>query len=123
MNEGGRAMANKLGIFCRKLRLERGELLYDMAQKLNVSSAFLSKVENGKKKPPMQWKQIIISEYDLAGNALEEFEECFFEAINADSIDISGYEESDKGLMLSFARKFDALDKALIRRMLDNKED
>lgn len=123
MNEGGRAMANKLGIFCRKLRLERGELLYDMAQKLNVSSAFLSKVENGKKKPPMQWKQIIISEYDLAGNALEEFEECFFEAINADSIDISGYEESDKELMLSFARKFDALDKALIRRMLDNKED
>lgn len=116
-------MANKLGIFCRKLRLERGELLYDMAQKLSVSSAFLSKVENGKKKPPMQWKQIIISEYDLAGNALEEFEECFFEAINADSIDISGYEESDKELMLSFARKFDALDKALIRRMLDDKED
>ena len=116
-------MVNKLGIFCRKLRLERGELLYDMAQTLGVSSAFLSKVENGKKKPPEQWKQIIASEYNLSGDSLEEFEECFFDAVNADSIDISGYNESDKELMLSFARKFDSLDKALIQRIVDKKED
>lgn len=114
-------MATKLGIFCRKLRIENGELLYDMAQKLGVSSAFLSKVENGKKKPPVQWKQTIISMYKLSDSRLEEFEECFFDALNSDSIDISSYEESDKELMLSFARKFDALDKALIRKMLGSK--
>ena len=116
-------MATKLGIFCRKLRIEEGELLYDMAQKLGVSSAFLSKVENGKKKPPVQWKQRIINEYKLSGGKLNEFEESFFEAVNADSIDISMYEESDKELMLSFARKFDALDKALIRKLLDKEEE
>lgn len=116
-------MANKLGIFCRKLRLERGELLYDMAQKLGVSSAFLSKVENGKKKPPLQWRQVIISEYNLDGNRLEEFEDCFFEAINSDSIDISTYKESDKELMLLFARKFDEIDKAAIRRLVEKKEE
>lgn len=116
-------MANKLFIFCRRLRLERGELLYDMAQKLGVSPAFLSKVENGKKKPPVQWKQIIISEYQLSGSRLEEFEECFFDAINADSIDISANEKSDKELMLSFARKFDTLDKEMIRRILDKEGD
>ena len=92
-----------------------------MAQKLGVSSAFLSKVENGKKKPPVQWKQTIISMYKLSDSRLEEFEECFFDALNSDSIDISSYEESDKELMLSFARKFDALDKALIRKMLGSK--
>lgn len=116
-------MATKLGRFCRKLRIEKGELLYDMAQKLGVSSAFLSKVENGKKKPPVHWKQTIILEYGLSGNERIEFEECFFDALNADSIDISFYEDSDKELMLSFARKFDALDKALIRRMLEDKEE
>lgn len=42
-------MITELGIFCRKLRIEYGERLSDMAQKLGVSSAFLSKVENGKK--------------------------------------------------------------------------
>lgn len=115
-------MATKLGMFCRKLRIENGELLYDMAQKLGVSSAFLSKVENGKKKPPIHWKEEIISQYKLGGNMLKEFEDCFFDALNSDSIDISFYEESDKDLMLSFARKFDDLDKAMIRRMLENKE-
>lgn len=116
-------MVTKLGIFCRKLRIEEGELLFDMAQKLNVSSSFLSKVENGKKKPPVQWKQKIISEYKLSGSKLDEFNEYFFDAVNADSIDISTYSESDKELLLSFARKFDALDKTLIKKMLDKQEE
>lgn len=114
-------MISKFGRFCRKLRIDNGELLYDMAQKLGVSSAFLSKVENGKKKPPMQWKQIIIEDYSLSGSRLEEFEECFYEAVNAESIDISSFKESDKAIMLSFARRFnelDKLDKEAIKKML-----
>ena len=50
-------MLTNFGKFCRKLRIDKGELLYDMAQRLKVSSAFLSKVENGKAKPPEEWKQ------------------------------------------------------------------
>ena len=42
-------MTTNFGKFCRKLRIDNDELLYDMAAKLGVSSAFLSKVENGKK--------------------------------------------------------------------------
>ena len=42
-------MLTSFGKFCRKLRINNGELLYDMAEKLDVSSAFLSKVENGKR--------------------------------------------------------------------------
>lgn len=112
-------MVSKFGKFCRKLRVDNGELLYNMAQKLGVSSAFLSKVENSKKKPPMQWRQIIIDSYSLQGERLEEFEECFYEAVNSESIDISSFEESDKELMLSFARKFDTLDKEAIKKMLE----
>ena len=43
-------MYTSLGRFLKKLRLENEEHLYDMAVKLKVSSAFLSKVENGKSK-------------------------------------------------------------------------
>lgn len=116
-------MAIKLGKFFRKLRIENGEVLYDMAMKLEVSSSFLSRVENGKKRPPMKWKDIIINEYSLKGRELFEFEEAFFEAVNADSIDISRYTESDRELMLSFARKFNELDKEAIRQMLDSREE
>lgn len=115
-------MISELGIFNRKLRLEKGELLYDMAQKLGVSPSFLSRVENGKKKPPIQWKDLMIKKYNIKGTVLEEFEECFFNALNADSIDISFYEPADKELMLSFARQFDTLDKEMIKNLLESRK-
>lgn len=40
------------GLFMRKLRLEQGLLLKDMADALGVSSSFLSALEHGKKGAP-----------------------------------------------------------------------
>ena len=45
-------MLTMLGKFLRKLRIDRNELLKDMAGKLDVTVSFLSSVENGKKKMP-----------------------------------------------------------------------
>ena len=42
-------MITSLGRFLRKLRIDQGEILKDMADKLGVSVSFLSAVENGKK--------------------------------------------------------------------------
>ena len=112
-------MVTALGKFCRKLRIDKGELLFDMAEKLDVSTAFLSKVENGRRKPPEEWEDKIIELYNLEGNRKSEFEDCFFRAKNADSIDIRNYDDENKNLMLSFARKFETLDKEALRKMLD----
>ena len=49
-------MLSPFGKFCRKLRLERGELLLDMAKKLQVQSSYLSSVEVGRKSVPESWK-------------------------------------------------------------------
>lgn len=111
-------MVNNFGKFCRKLRIDEDELLYDMAERLGVSSAFLSKVENGKKKPPKEWREIIIREYCLKDSQIEELDQYMYEAQNDKSIDISNWEESDKMMMLSFARKFDSLDKDVLKRIL-----
>ena len=75
-------MVNNFGKFCRKLRIDKGELLYDMATKLEVSSAFLSKVENGKKKPPKEWREILIREYELDSDKIKELDQCMYEAQN-----------------------------------------
>jgi len=40
------------GLFMRKLRLEQGLLLKDMADSMGVSSAYLSALEHGKKGTP-----------------------------------------------------------------------
>ena len=52
-------MLSPFGKFCRKLRLERGELLLDMAKKLQVQSSYLSSVEVGRKSVPESWKDEI----------------------------------------------------------------
>lgn len=103
-------MVNNFGKFCRKLRIDNGELLAEMAKELGVSSAFLSKVENGGKKPPKDWREKIISLYQLSDEKISELDDCLFEAMNSDSIDISGYSVESKNMLLSFARKLDTMD-------------
>lgn len=103
-------MLTSFGKFCRKLRLDEGKLLLDMAQQLRVSSAFLSKVENGKAKPPVGWEDIIINEYNLSDEQIEELRNSIYEARNGQIIDISDMATEDKNMMLAFARKLDTMD-------------
>lgn len=115
----GNSKLSRFGIFCRKLRLENRELLYDMAKKLDVSSAFLSKVENGKGKPPAEWRKRLIDLYQLDEKEIEELDASLFEANNRKSIDISGFSDENKELMWSFARKLDRLDHETLKKFLD----
>ena len=116
-------MVNNFGKFCRKLRIDRSELLYDMAKKLGVSSAFLSKVENGKKKPPKEWRELIIDLYDLNAKQIQQLDQYLYEAQNYDSIDISYMEDEDRMMMLSFARKFKDFDKNKLKKILESESD
>jgi transcriptional regulator with XRE-family HTH domain len=93
-----------------------------MSEKLGVSPAFLSKVENGKAKPPAEWRQKLIFWYELDENAIEELDIALFEANNTKSIDITGFSDDDKALMWSFARKLDRLDRSKLREFLDEEE-
>ena len=58
-------MVTSVGNFFRQLRINRGEILRDMAQNLGVSSAFLSAVENGKKRVPDAWISKLEKIYSL----------------------------------------------------------
>lgn len=52
-----------LHFYLRKLRFENGELLKDMAEKLNMSSSQLSSIEHGKEQPPNDFLKNILSLY------------------------------------------------------------
>ena len=116
-------MLTNFGKFCRKLRIDRGELLIDMASKLGVSSAFLSSVETGKKKPPLEWEIKLIEEYGLGNDLIKDLRVSFFEARNMDSIDMSSYKDEEKDLMLAFARKINTFNEdrlSKLRRMIND---
>lgn len=105
-------MLTRFGRFCRKLRIDNGELLYDMAKRLRVSSAFLSKVENGKSKPPVEWKTEISELYKLTKEQKRELDQSIDEARTKSVIDISALRQDDKDMMFAFARKLDSMDEA-----------
>ena len=111
-------MVTRFGKFCRKLRIDRGEILYDMAGKLGVSPAFLSRVENGKKRPPEGWEEKLISSYNLQADDRRELHESLFEAKNSESIDLRDYSDSDKEMMLAFARRVNKISRSAFEDFL-----
>ena len=58
-------------------------------QKLNVSSAFLSGVGNGKRKIPSDWVNRIAAIYGLSGGEKTRFARCLFDANNAVEIGLT----------------------------------
>lgn len=103
-------MRTNFGKFCQKLRVDKGELLFDMAQHLGVSSAFLSKVENGRAKPPITWCDQIGSYYGLSTQQKEELEKCITEAREKNIINLDSMDRDEKDMVFAFARKLDSMD-------------
>ena len=62
----------EFGKFSRKLRIDNGELLKDMAIKLNVTPFFLSMVETGRRSIPKKWEEEIEKIYSLSLKQKEE---------------------------------------------------
>lgn len=102
-------MLTSFGKTCRKLRIDNNELLLDMANYLKVSAAFLSKVENGKAKPPIEWKNAIADHYNLEEEEYEALCKEIDEARSVGTLKIPNVKEDDNELMLAFARKLSGM--------------
>lgn len=118
-------MLTEYGKFLKKLRVDNGELLKDMAQKLDVTVAYLSAVENGKREVPTKWLDIIKDEYDLDAEQYDNMEEAAYQSKKTLSLDLSQKDAVDRNLALSFAREFHDLtveEKAGIMSILRRKK-
>ena len=81
-------MLTSIGKFLRKLRVDHGEILKDMAEKLDVTVSFLSAVENGKKHMPATWNSKICALYDLNEVQQKEFTTAIAETEEAIEMDL-----------------------------------
>lgn len=103
-------MLNEFGIFTRKLRIETGQRLKDMADELGISSSYLSATEIGKRPIPVKWLDILKTKYNLSHKQYLELERAYENSLDSINIDLNQRDDSDKDLILSFARNFDSLD-------------
>ena len=105
----GDVMLTKFGKELRALRLERDELLRDMADKLGVTVAYLSAVENGKRRIPDEWIQKISAMYNLSEEKEKKLQEYAYEDKNEIRINMEGITMDQRNLVYSFARRFQNL--------------
>ena len=108
-NDGGFVMVTAFGKFCRKLRIDRGQIMLDMAKSLQVSPAFLSAVENGKKNIPAQWGDKIVKAYKLSEEKSLELMDAIDKSKIEIRINLSKHSEQDRNLAIAFAREFGSL--------------
>lgn len=114
-------MITLFGKFCRKLRIDNGELLKDMADNLGVTSSYLSAVENGKREIPSSWEKIIVKKYKLSRENANELGEVIYNSQKQIRIETENLKDKDKDLLVSFARKFESLSnekKEAIKKLL-----
>ncbi len=111
-------MTTKIGDFLRKLRLDHQQILKDMAEILDVSSAFLSAVENGKKNMPDSWYPIFKENYALSDEDMDNLRQAAMESQKTVSLNLKNASSANRQLAVSFARQFDDIDDATSQKLL-----
>lgn len=116
-------MLSPFGKFTRKLRIDSGKLLKDMADDLGVTTSYLSAAEVGKRTPPQEWENVIVKNYNLDANDREELSEAIYNSQKTIKLTLDKFSDDDKDIMLSFARRFNDLgedEKNNIKSILNN---
>ena len=90
-----------------------------MAINLGVSSAFLSAVENGKKKTPSRWVKKLSVLYSLSSEQIEELKESIIESSGVVELNIKNASKNSQKAALSFARKFESMDDKTAQQIID----
>ena len=97
-------MITEIGKFLRILRVEWGESAKLMAEKLNVSPAYLSAVELGKRDFPLSWEQTIINVYKLNETNKKKLQKAIKESKSTVKFDLNEVDKKKKNLILSVAK-------------------
>ena len=111
-------MLTGFGKVLRKIRIDHDELLKDMATKLNVTSAYLSAVENGNREVPDSWINILTDNYNLTTAEKKELQVLAYEKKENIKINLVGIEQKERDLALAFARSLNELSDEEIKKMM-----
>lgn len=109
----------EFGKFSRKLRIDNGELLKDMAKKLGVTSAYLSAVEVGRRKIPEKWLEMIQHLYNITPNEVEIMYNAYEHSINEVKIDLSNQSPTYKETAMMFARELNNFEEDDVKELLE----
>ena len=111
-------MITSLGKQLRMVRLNSGDLLKDMAKKLEITPAYLSSIENGKRTPPQNIVGRVAEIYHLSQSEKDALLDAFRLTLSEVTISLNDASSRQKELGLVFARRFNNLTEDEITRIL-----
>jgi transcriptional regulator with XRE-family HTH domain len=103
------------GIAIRKLRLDKGMRLLDLASKLGLSIAFISAVETGRKPIPDGYAKAIARAMDLTAAEIRELRRAVDRTRK--EVRVEGLPEEQRELVAAFARRLDELPRDLMAQI------
>ena len=112
-------MLTEFGKILRKLRIDNQELLKDMANRLGVSSAYLSAVETGKRKVPSDWTAKVATLYSLKGEQREELELACEKSAQEVRISLAEATGLQRETAISFAKALEGLDDQKLKKIME----
>lgn len=110
-------MLTAFGKYLRKIRIDRGEVLKDMAGKLSVSSAYLSAIETGKRKIPDGWVAVITELYNLSKAEKSELLDAAERSAENITLHFENTDEKQRKTAILFARNFETIDKEVLEKI------
>jgi len=116
-------MLTAFGIALRKLRLDHGEILKTMADKLGISSSYLSAIETGTRNIPDDFISRLSNIYNLDGGKTQELEKAQLESQKEVTVRLDNAAFGKRDTALLFARRFSDLDEQTaekIKRLINN---
>lgn len=111
-------MITEFGKCLRKTRIDNQELMVDMAEKLGVSPAYLSAVENGKRNAPEKWVESIIEKYSLSPASADALKAAFDDSQENVKIPLKGATDLQKSTVVSFAKALNGLTDSDLKKIM-----
>jgi HTH-type transcriptional regulator, competence development regulator len=113
------ALLTAFGREVRKMRIDRHQTLKEMADALQVSSAYLSAVETGNKPIPDGFVPRVVKHFKLVNLEKLLLEEAAQTSQKKVEINLSDTPEDERMLAVVFARKFPSLSKGQAEKILE----
>jgi transcriptional regulator with XRE-family HTH domain len=114
-------MTTQFGKELKKLRIDLGMTLMDMAQQIQVSAAFLSAIETGRKRIPDGTLDTLANSFPQIAQEREKYEVLINQARKEVSVSLEDVSYEDAYLATALARRFNTLtneDKQKIRNLV-----
>lgn len=109
----------EFGEYFRILRIKHKEVLKDASEFLNVSCAFISSVECGKKSIPEEWFEKMVNHYNLNEKQQKELRTAIDRSAKTIKFSIENVTPTQKDLAVQFQRSFDELDEETANEILE----